>query len=250
MKNADFGSCRELLLAPDRNLSHWNTFTLNSNLTDDLPPTNAPRSPDSTKEGNSKYSLFSRAVQNPGTAFSVVRAAIKGRIYWAYCFVAGRRFKVGRKFRVFGSLSIRGPGSVEFGDNVSVWQHVTPWTHSKGAVIRVGANTRLAGVRMGCAQLIDIGSDCIVAECRIMDTDFHSITADRHKDSAPVRTAPVRLGRNVWVAAQAGLLPGTTIGENSVVSFGSVCSGTFPSDVVIVGNPARVAGKLPVVSPA
>jgi maltose O-acetyltransferase len=39
--------------------------------------------------------------------------------------------------------------------------------------------------------------------------------------------------------------PGTTIGENSVIAFGAICSGVVPPNVVMVGNPARVAGKVP-----
>lgn len=190
------------------------------------------------------FVLLRRILRDPGTAFGYVWARAKGFGYRIFYRMNGRRFTAGRRFRVYGSLSIRGPGAVEFGDNVTVWQHVTPWTHSSTALIRVGDNTRLAGVRMGCVELIDIGADCIVAECRIMDSDFHSTSAHRHSSDAPVRTAPVRLEENVWIAAQAGLLPGTSIGKNSVVSFGSICSGTFPADVIIVGNPARIAGKV------
>ncbi|WP_310571314.1 acyltransferase [Gemmatimonas sp.] len=173
-----------------------------------------------------------------------ILATTKGHYYKLLYRVLGRRFTAGPGFRVFGSLSIKGPGRVEFGKNVTVWQHVTPWTHSVDALITVGDNTRLAGVRMGCVDVIEIGQDCIVADCRIMDSDFHSTAVNRHSPDAPVRCAPVRLGRNVWVAAAAGVLPGTTIGENSVVSFGSVCSGSFPPNVIVVGNPARIAGKV------
>lgn len=76
------------------------------------------------------------------------------------------------------------------------------------------------------------------------DTDFHSALANRHDPAAHVRTAAVVIEDNVWLAAQTGVLPGTSIGRNSVVSFGAVCSGRFPADVVVVGNPGRVAGRL------
>jgi acetyltransferase-like isoleucine patch superfamily enzyme len=79
-----------------------------------------------------------------------------------------------------------------------------------------------------------------------MDTDFHSTRADRRHDaSAPVRVAPVHIGENVWVAHFVGILPGTTIGRNSIVSFGSVCRGrVYPENAVLVGNPARVSSSV------
>jgi acetyltransferase-like isoleucine patch superfamily enzyme len=77
-----------------------------------------------------------------------------------------------------------------------------------------------------------------------MDTDFHSTRADRHNPTASVRVAPVHVGDNVWIAHSAGLLPGTRIGNNSVVSFGSVCMREYPENVVIMGNPARVAAPV------
>jgi acetyltransferase-like isoleucine patch superfamily enzyme len=77
-----------------------------------------------------------------------------------------------------------------------------------------------------------------------MDTDFHSVRIDRHDPTAPVRVAAIVLEDNVWVGAQAGILPGTRIGANSVVGFGAVCAGVFPENVVIAGNPAKVVKRL------
>ena len=73
-----------------------------------------------------------------------------------------------------------------------------------------------------------------------MDTDFHSTLRNRHDPDAPIRVAPVHIADNVWIAAAVGILPGTTIGANSVVGFGAVCAGDYPADVIIAGNPAVV----------
>lgn len=52
--------------------------------------------------------------------------------------------------------------------------------------------------------------------------------------------APVRIGRNCWIGAGAILLPGVTIGDNSVVGAGSVVTRDIPANVVAVGTPCRV----------
>lgn len=150
----------------------------------------------------------------------------------------GIRFSAGRNLKVYGTLKVRGPGRVIFGDNVVVGMLVTPFTHDKDAVLQVGNHCFIHGARFGCASSISVGDDCILAECRVMDSNFHSTRADRWNPKAPIRIKPVRIERNVWIAGEVGILPGTTIGENSVVGFGAVCSGVYPANMLIAGNPA------------
>ena len=171
---------------------------------------------------------------------STLYALGKGWVYKLWYPLRGLRFSAGPNFRVHGSLTVRGPGTVTFGRDVTIGMHVTPYTHHPDSIISVGDHCFLNGTRFGCQQRIDIGRDCIIGDARIMDTHFHSLRADRWSDDAPVVTRPVHLARNVWIGAQTGILPGSEIGENSVVGFGAVCSGVFPADVVIAGNPAVV----------
>lgn len=194
-------------------------------------------------------SLIGRGLRQPGPALGFIVAHARGLLYRFYFAARGRAFRGGRRLKVYGRLSIRGPGTVIFGDNVRIYGRVTPWTYSREAVIRVGDRTSLQGTRFGCKTSISIGVDCILAEARIMDTDFHSVQANRHDPTAPVREAPVEIGDNVWIGPQTGIMPGTSIGRDSVVSFGAICGGRFPEGVVLIGNPARVAGKVPPAPP-
>jgi galactoside O-acetyltransferase len=51
---------------------------------------------------------------------------------------------------------------------------------------------------------------------------------------------PVHIGRNCWIGAGAIIMPGITIGDNSVIGAGSVVTKDIPADVVAVGNPCKV----------
>ena len=51
---------------------------------------------------------------------------------------------------------------------------------------------------------------------------------------------PVHIGRNCWLGAGCIVLPGVTIGDNTVVGAGSVVTHDLPANVVAVGNPCRV----------
>ena len=51
---------------------------------------------------------------------------------------------------------------------------------------------------------------------------------------------PVRIGRNCWLGAGVIVMPGITIGDNTVIGAGSVVTKDIPSGVVAVGNPCKV----------
>ncbi len=55
---------------------------------------------------------------------------------------------------------------------------------------------------------------------------------------------PVHIGRNCWLGAGAIVLPGITIGDNSVIGAGSVVTKDIPSNVVAVGNPCKILRKI------
>lgn len=55
---------------------------------------------------------------------------------------------------------------------------------------------------------------------------------------------PVHIGKNCWLGAGVIVLPGVTIGENTVVGAGSVVTKDLPANVVAVGNPCRVLREI------
>lgn len=54
----------------------------------------------------------------------------------------------------------------------------------------------------------------------------------------------VHIGRNVWIGAGAVILPGITIGDNSVIGAGSIVTKDIPANVIAVGNPCRVLREI------
>lgn len=51
---------------------------------------------------------------------------------------------------------------------------------------------------------------------------------------------PITVGNNVWIGAQCCVLPGVTIGDNSVIGAGSVVTKDIPANSLAYGNPCRV----------
>lgn len=160
----------------------------------------------------------------------------------------GRRVRIGRNFRTNGRLVIRGPGRVEIGDDVNAWAHAEKnvlITFAPESRIRIGSGTRLNGAGIQARTQITIGERCILGSTLLLDTDHHPLDpARRHDPTAPVASAPITIGDNVWLGGQSAVLKGVTIGENSVVAFRAVVASDVPANVVVAGNPARIVRRL------
>lgn len=55
---------------------------------------------------------------------------------------------------------------------------------------------------------------------------------------------PVHIGRNVWIGGGAQIMPGVTIGDDTVIGAGSVVTRDIPAGVVAVGVPCRVVREI------
>lgn len=55
---------------------------------------------------------------------------------------------------------------------------------------------------------------------------------------------PVKIGNNVWIGGRSVIIPGVTLGDNVVVAAGSVVTKSFPDNVVIGGNPAKILKRI------
>ncbi|ADB37997.1 sugar O-acetyltransferase [Spirosoma linguale] len=63
-------------------------------------------------------------------------------------------------------------------------------------------------------------------------------------DRTTVLLKPIVVKRNAWIGAGATILPGVTIGENSIVAAGAVVSRDVPANTVVAGVPAKVVKTL------
>lgn len=185
-----------------------------------------------------------RALREPGVALFVGLSLLRGHYYRLKFRLLGRRVIIGRNFRVVGPLDIAGPGTVIFGDDCSVQstrlRPTTPYTHHPDAVISFGNRVLLTRTRLGCESRIEVADGAGLAECWIIDSDFHAIRGDGPRYNTKGRTKPVRIGTNAWIGQGAMVLKGVRVGANAVVGAGAVVSTDVDANAVVFGNPARV----------
>ncbi|MDF4604596.1 DapH/DapD/GlmU-related protein, partial [Vibrio parahaemolyticus] len=90
---------------------------------------------------------------------------------------------------------------------------------------------------------IYIGNSVMIGPNVTIATAGHPIEPDLRREVAQFNI-PVHIEDNVWIGANSVVLPGVTIGENSVIGAGSVVTKDIPSNVVAVGNPCRVLREI------
>ncbi len=93
---------------------------------------------------------------------------------------------------------------------------------------------------------------CILDACEVIIGDdsmfgpnvqIHTAThplEHKERNSGKEYAKPITIGENVWIGGGAMICPGVTIGNNVVIGAGSVVTKSFPDDVFIAGNPAKI----------
>jgi maltose O-acetyltransferase len=153
---------------------------------------------------------------------------------------------LGPKVRLWGTPFVQNQGRMLIGDRVRLASEVSTLELNVGpeGTLEIGDRVLINhGCSIGATKLVRIGERCnIGSQSILIDNAFHEIDPDR-RDQQP-EPAPVILEANVWLAARVIVLPGVTIGKNSVIGAGSVVTRDIPPDVLAAGIPAKVIRPL------
>ena len=113
-----------------------------------------------------------------------------------------------------------------------------PFYTDCGKNITVGKNVFInSGCRFQDQGGISIGDGTLIGHNVVLATLNHGISPDERHDLFP---APIHIGKNVWIGANATVLPGVTIGDNAVIAAAAVVTKDVPANVVAAGVPAKI----------
>jgi len=116
-------------------------------------------------------------------------------------------------------VCFEGPEHISIGNNVSINAFVHIWGHGG----------------------INIGNDCLIASHASINSVTHDPDVSPYRNS--IVTKVVNIGSNVWVGSHAVILPGVTIGDNSIIGAGAVVNRDVPANVTVAGVPAKIIKK-------
>jgi acetyltransferase-like isoleucine patch superfamily enzyme len=107
-----------------------------------------------------------------------------------------------------------------------------------GAEVSINVRACVDGGRAG----VEIGDATRIAEGAAIYAFDHGIAPDREIRSQSVRSRGIRIGRDVWIGAHAGVTDGVTIGDHAVVAMGAVVTRDVAPFTIVAGVPARPIG--------
>lgn len=86
--------------------------------------------------------------------------------------------------------------------------------------------------------LITVGNNCQITDCRLFTHGGGASIRRNHPDFDCF--GKIKIGDYVYIGANAIVLPGVTIGDNSLIAAGSIVTKSVPANVVVAGNPAKI----------
>ena len=90
---------------------------------------------------------------------------------------------------------------------------------------------------------IFIGDHVMIGPNVVLATGTHPVNPRLRYQQAQYNL-PIHIEENVWIGAGSVVLPGVTIGKNSVIGAGSVVTKDIPANVVAAGSPCRILRQI------
>jgi maltose O-acetyltransferase len=147
----------------------------------------------------------------------MLKRFLKKVIYKAYQWAKDTDTNISTSDDLYGHVLISGKKHLlQIGQRVAFGEHVSISVNAK----------------------VEIGEDTLIAAGARIITSTHD--HNNHPIWKERVDRPVKIGRNVWIGANAIILPGVKIGDHAVIGAGSVVTKHVPENMIVGGNPARI----------
>ena len=97
-------------------------------------------------------------------------------------------------------------------------------------------------VILDCGQ-VRIGNNTLIGPNVGIFSGNHTIDAEERAAGGLI-PRPVTIGRRVWICGNVSIVPGVSIGNDTIIGAGSVVTHNIPDGVVAAGNPCRILRKI------
>lgn len=125
----------------------------------------------------------------------------------------------------------------ELGENCVI---LSPFVTDYGSFCSIGHDTFINhNAYLMDGGGITIGHHCFIGPNCGMYTAIHPLLP-QERNLGLEKALPIVIGDNCWIGADVTILPGVTIGSNTVIGAKSVVTRDIPDGVIALGNPCRV----------
>jgi len=179
--------------------------------------------------------------------------SIREIIYLSRCLIYTKlSIRSARLLRL--PIDIRGKKGIDFGKNLTTGYgcRIESFSEDGSKTLFFGNNVQINDyVHINALKSVRIGDNVLIAS-KVFITDLaHGSYKGDENDSLPetvvkdrpLSSNPVFIGNNVWIGELCSILPGVTIGDNSIIGANSVVTKSIPGNCIAVGNPAKIVKK-------
>lgn len=148
-------------------------------------------------------------------------------------------FTLGEKYFTIGQKTSFGKMTV-----------LTAWDSYQGEIftpeVTIGENCNFGDyLHLTCINNITIGNGVLTGRWVTITDNGHGTSSEIVEGAPPSKRklyskGPVVIGDNVWIGDKATILPGVTIGNNSIIAANSVITKDIPANSVAAGNPSKI----------
>jgi acetyltransferase-like isoleucine patch superfamily enzyme len=168
-------------------------------------------------------------------ALAILKGKIKCNLFIQKC---------GKLPRFHGYCKLKNKGKIVIGNRFCAYGKPVPvmmTTEEPTSKLLIGDNVFLNyGVDIGCRKSIRIGNNVKIGQyTSIMDNNYHLVDV-----GDDISGKEIIICDNVWIGIRCIVLPGVTIGKNSVIASGSIVTKDIPENVMAAGVPAKVIKKI------
>lgn len=149
--------------------------------------------------------------------------------------------ELGRRCKIHDSASVDASrnAKIVLGDQVTI-NRFAYLQGDKGG-IRLGSRVEINNfVIINGTGGVEIGDDTLIGPGVRLISYQHQTHAEQLIRSQPTIAAPIRIGKDVWIGANALILAGVNIEDGAVVGAGAVVTHDVKRNTVVVGVPAQV----------
>lgn len=125
--------------------------------------------------------------------------------------------------KIKGTPVITAPFYCDYGSNISIGEN---FYTNHNVTILDGAK-------------VTFGDNVFIAPNCVFSTAGHAIDSAQRVQGLEI-ALPITVGDNVWIGTNVSVLPGVTIGSNTIIGAGSVVNKSIPDGVIAAGNPCKV----------
>lgn len=129
--------------------------------------------------------------------------------------------------KIHGSFVINQPFFCDYGYNIEIGD---------------GFFSNYNCIILDCAK-VTFGKNVFIAPNCGFYTAGHPLDAEQRNQGLEF-AYPITVGNHVWIGAGVTVLPGVTIGDNTIIAAGSLVKRDIPSGVIAAGNPCTVIRKI------